>query len=215
MNPLPETKSSLVLSYLELRQAVGTIGILLPFVLMFGKILLDTPDILGSISSYYYSVMGDVFVGSLCAIGVFLGSYRGHGREDSIAGNLACIFALGVAFFPTTPDSGATAHQTLIAGVHAFFAACFFLTLAFFALVLFRRTDPNKQPTPRKKLRNAIYSVCGYMILLSIALIAAVTIFGKHSSIQQFSPVFVFESFAIVAFGISWFVKGEAIFKDE
>ena len=61
--------NSLVISYLSLRKAIGVIGITLPFVLVFGKILLQGPGLLGSMSSYYHSIMGDVFVGSFCAIG--------------------------------------------------------------------------------------------------------------------------------------------------
>src|SRR5712671_5197551 len=93
--------NSLVISYLALRKAVGIIGIALPFVLAFGKILLDGPGIQSSVSAYYYTGMRDVFVGSLCAIAVFLMSYRGYERKDDIAGDLACVFALGVALLPT------------------------------------------------------------------------------------------------------------------
>lgn len=42
-----------------------------------------------------YTGMRDVFVGALCAIAVFLRSYRGYDRRDHIAGNLACVFAAG------------------------------------------------------------------------------------------------------------------------
>ena len=104
----------LVLSYLDLRKAVGIIGFALPFVLAFGKILLQGSGIQSSISGYYYTDMRNVFVGSLCAIGVFLMSTRGYDRKDEIAGILACVFAVGVALFPTTPDIGATSRDKLI-----------------------------------------------------------------------------------------------------
>ena len=103
MNSTNSTDISLVLSYLGLRKAIGIIGISLPFVLAIGKIIFDDPGIQPSISDYYYTIMGDVFVGSLCAMGVFLLSYRGYDKQDNIAGNLACVFAIGVALFPTTP----------------------------------------------------------------------------------------------------------------
>ena len=59
-----------VLSYLDLRRWVGTIGIALPFVLIFGKLIFEGGGLLPSISAYYYSVMRDVFVGSLAAVAV-------------------------------------------------------------------------------------------------------------------------------------------------
>src|SRR4030088_235470 len=93
-------KDALVISYLGLRKAVGIIGIALPFVLAFGKILLEGPGILNSVSAYYHTGMRDVFVGSLCAIAIFLMSYHGYERKDDIAGDVACIFALGVALLP-------------------------------------------------------------------------------------------------------------------
>jgi asparagine N-glycosylation enzyme membrane subunit Stt3 len=214
--PPPQTPSnSLVLSYLDLRKAIGIIGIALPFVLALGKIILESPGIQSSISSYYYTVMRDVFVGSLCAIAVFLMSYRGYERKDDIAGRLACLFALGTALFPTAPDANATGRDTIIGTAHLLFAAFFFLTLAFFALVLFRKTNPDKPPTRRKKQRNMVYTVCGYAIIACIALIVLVKFLPDGSPVQKFAPVFWLEAAAIVAFGVSWFVKGEAILKDD
>lgn len=215
MNPQAGTNDSLVISYLGLRKAIGIIGTALPFVLAFGKVLLDSPGIQSSISAYYYTVMRDVFVGSLCAIAVFLMSYRGYERKDDIAGDLACAFALGVALFPTTPEAGATSHERIIGALHLFFAACFLLTLAFFSLVLFRKTHADKPPTPRKVQRNRIYTVCGYAILVCVALIALVMLVFNDSPIKRVDPVFWLEAAAIVAFGVSWLTKGEAILRDE
>ena len=207
------SEQSLVLSYLDLRKSVGAIGMALPFVLALGRMLLEAPGILASMSAYYYSVMGDVFVGSLCAIGVFLWSYR-YGRIDAIAGHLACIFALGVAFFPTTPAVGATPHDVVIGIVHGISALGFFITLAFFALVLFRKTNPTQIPTPKKLQRNIVYTVCGYTILACVALDVALNFLPSGSAIFQFAPTFWLESIAVIAFGISWMVKGETILKD-
>ena len=40
-------------------------------------------------------------------------------------------------------------------------------------------------------------------------------LFSPNPSLLKLNPVFWLESLAIVAFGVSWFVKGEAILKDE
>ncbi len=131
MNNQSSPQWSLVLSYLGLRKAVGIIGFALPFVLAFGKILLQGPGIQSSISGYYYTDMRNIFVGSLCAIGVFLMSTKGYDRRDEVAGILACVFAIGVALFPTTPDVGATPQDKYIGTLHLSFAALLFLTLGY------------------------------------------------------------------------------------
>jgi uncharacterized membrane protein len=52
---------------------------------------------------------------------------------------------------------------------------------------------------------------------LCILLIFIYTVFlGKVAShLQALNPVFWLESIAVVAFGVSWLVKGEAILKDK
>ncbi len=215
MNQQSGPQGFLVLSYLDLRKAVGIIGFALPFVLVFGKILLQGPGIQSSISSYYYTDMRNIFVGSLCAIGVFLMSTRGYDRRDEIAGILCCVFAVGVALFPTTPDTCATSQEKLIGKLHLSFAALLFLTLAYFSLALFTKTASDSTPTPRKLQRNTVYRVCGYIILASILLTVIVSLPTVKSLVERLSPVFWLESSAVVAFGVSWLVKGETILKDQ
>lgn len=213
MPDTPDTQRSLVLSYLGLRKCVGIIGITLPFVLVLGKLIFEGPGLLDSISAYYYSVMRDVFVGSLYAIAVFLFSYR-YALEDDIAGDIAGVCAIGVALFPTPPQMGATAHQIQIGWVHTVFTGGLFLLLAFFALVLFRRTDAHRQPTPQKRQRNLVYLVCGIVIVACLVLLVLIRFLPANPSLQQLDPGFWLETLGIIAFGIAWFVKGETILKD-
>jgi len=160
MSPVTASaQDTLVHSYLFLRRAIGLIGIALPVVLIVGKLLVDG-DLLDSISGYYYSDLRDVYVGSMCAIGVFLLSYRGYGPTDDIIGNIAAFAAIGVALFPTTPDDHPTRTDQIIGGLHITFAAVFFLMLAFFCLVLFPKTD-KAHPTQRKIQRNRAYLAYG------------------------------------------------------
>ncbi len=209
-----EPKSALLLiSYLELRKAVGTVGIALPIVLVAGKLIFEGPGIQNSISSYYHTVMRDVFVGSLWAMAVFLLSYQGYDRRDARAGDLGALFAIGVALFPTAPRTGATSTEEILAVVHYVFAAALFLTLAYFCLALFRQGNPD--PTPQKILRNRVYTISGYTILACIAGIAGVFLFLPDSMLDKLDPVFWLEAIAIWAFGWSWFTKGEGILKDQ
>ena len=217
MNSPSSGNDSLVLSYLSLRKAVGCLGIALPIVLAIGGILIEGTWLQESISYYYYTVMRNFFVGTLCSIAVFMLSYHGYERSDDIAGDLACVFALGVAFFPTTPHGTATGMQQLVGGIHLASAAAFFLTLSYFSLCLFTKTDPTKQATLRKTQRNKVYKACGYIMLGALGLILLHGVLPAHltASLDKLDPIFWLESVAIIAFGISWLTKGEAILKDQ
>lgn len=226
-----ELEEPLVLGYLTLRKAAGWIGLTLPFILMIGGFVFEaiahkSLHIESSISSYYYTGMGNVFVGLLCAIGVFHLATEGYDLVDRIAGRLACAFALGVAWFPTTPDSncpGIPTHtQSNIGNLHYTFAALLFLTLAFFCIFQFTQTTDIRTRTPQKKERNFFYYICGGTILGCIAVIGTVKIFamreilsGLLDWLNTWKWNFWFESLALFAFGAAFLIKGEFILKDE
>jgi hypothetical protein len=209
----PDPDTPLVISYLGLRKAVGFIGLLLPIVLALGKILLEGSGLQCSISAYYHTDMRNVFVGSLCAIGVFIGSYRGYDIRDEIAGRIASVFAIGVALFPTNRCDAAASP---ISKLHWTFAAILFLTLAYFCLALFTKTAPDRPPTRQKLQRNALYRACGYAIVASILIIGIDKFVPSVNTwLAPISPVFWLESIAVIAFGLAWLTKGEAILKDQ
>jgi len=197
-------------SYLALRKAVGWIGISLPFVLMLGVLIIFKGELIQhSISHYYYTGMGRVFVGALCAVGLFMFFYSGFNKWDDWAGNIAGFFAICVAWFPTTEFGPSTA----IGIFHFVSAALFFLTLAAFSIFLFTKTKKGETPTPQKLKRNKIYRICGYvMIACLIAIVVYVNfIEGENGS----SFVFWAETLALIAFGVSWLTKGEALYADK
>lgn len=205
------TVNTLVRSFLFLRRAIGVLGLALPFVVIVGKELLQGGGLQGSLSGYYYTDLRNVFVGTMCAIGVFLVSYRGYGRIDDIAGNVAAVAAIGVALFPTSPASP-TGAERAIGVAHLVFAAIFFLTLAFFCFFLFTRSD-DPSPTSRKAARNVVYRVCGGVMLAALALIVVDGLFFDAAT-ASLHPTVWLESLAVIAFGVSWLVKGEALLAD-
>jgi hypothetical protein len=226
MNAGSPSKDPAALSYLGMRKAVGILALALPPALIGGAILLAPlgptgtwphPLFQGSISDYYYTPMGNFLVGSLCAIAMFLMSCRGYDWQDELAGYLACAFALGVAFCPTTPpgNPNPTALQNALGNAHEICAAAMFLVLAFFCLVLFRRTGKNGRPTPRKLLRNRVYAICGWTIVGCMVTMVSLHIPAFASLVEHINMLLIFESIALEAFGIAWLTKGEAILKDE
>jgi hypothetical protein len=204
-------EDTLVHSYLYLRRAIGVIGTALPAVLIIGKLIVDGGGLQDSISAYFWSDMRGVFVGSMCAVGAFLLSYRGYDVVDDIAGNLAGVAAIGVGLFPTAPDHPSSTAQ-VIGVLHLVFAAIFFLTIAFFAIVLFRRTS-EMGPTERKLQRNRLYLTCGIVIIACLLAIAAVHQFFD-AALAPVHPELWLESIAVMSFGVAWLTKGEAILGD-
>jgi hypothetical protein len=213
--------SPLLISYMTLRKTIGVLGTTLPFIVSLGGLIIFQTKLQGSISSYYYTGMRDVFVGTLWAIGIFLFAYKGYDRIDNMTGNLACIFAIGITLFPTTPEGPdiiVTNNARIIGYVHMGFAALFFGTLSYFSLVLFTKTQKNSASpmTARKQQRNAVYVVCGYIMLVCIVLMAIYSFLPSQSVafLSSAHPIYWLEALAIVAFGVSWLIKGETILKD-
>jgi hypothetical protein len=204
-------KNDQIISYYALRILIGATGILLPLLLVIGNfIAYNNLNIEFSVSDYYdNSTAGDILVGVLFVLGFFLMTYKGYDKTDSRVANLGCVFALGVALFPTTSSN----HFVHI--MHFVFALLLFTVFIVFSIYLFRKTDPNAVKTKQKDKRNKVYLACGIIMILCIAGIAlGMLVFEKAS--EAYHLVFWFESVALIAFGFSWVVKAEFLFmKDE
>jgi hypothetical protein len=233
--------AELSISYLNLRRIVGFIGLLLPFVLRLGIIAFNQ-KVPYSISSYYYSPMRNILVASLCVLGIFLIAYQGYDSVDSWITNVAGAAVIGVAFFPTASPSFSPAW---VGRVHPYLAAVAMVSLALMALqfthtwpagggagagtagniwaedfrpmglaLIFRYEDPAGTRTSKKKVRDRLYSSCAWLILAGVALAFAQN-FWPASAQGRTQWLFWFEALAIVAFGVSWLVKGGTILKDD
>lgn len=228
---MPEAfRDDLVHSHTRVRLALGILGLLLPLILIIGGLFDQLrPDDIGktgiepTISDFYHTTYRDVFVGSLCAIGVFLVSYRGHRRAkgeiigDDWLATLAGTAAFVVAFFPNGAGSdrasmmqlhfGAAAAETL----HYLAAFVFFSSLAGFCLFKFAKT--------RSTWRRKIYQACGATIIAMLILTMIAVYFRKmtdgaaHAIVESNNLIFWFEAIGIWAFALSWLVKSKADMK--
>jgi hypothetical protein len=202
----------LILSYLGMRQVAGWVGVILPFAVALGNWPV-TGRLEGSISAYYFTRMVAWFAGSLWVIGFFMASCRGYDKWDELSGRLSGLFALGVALLPMNIagiDHGWVKYRGWL---HWTCAALLFLVLALTSLLLFTKSNaPNR--SPKKLRRNSCYKVCGWSILICIALIGAYNLLDKidhalYSQIGSYEPVFWLEAIAVISFGIAWLIKGE------
>ena len=201
-------KEPVVPSHLVLRRAVGIVALGLPFALAVPWWILRK-SVESSISGYYYTDMRNIFIGSLCAIAVFMLCCRSYDRNDKAARTFSALCALGVAYFPIEPDSRTTLHQHQIGIAHYIFATLLFSTFVYFCLVSFKMTAANKNAARKQLQRNRVYTGCGYLIVASIFLICILKLFKVEQLIWGLDPTFCFESTALIAFGIAWLVKGE------
>ena len=233
--PVAESQNDLVLSFLAIRRMLGFLGLFLPLSLLATAIFTDEP-MHPSISEFYHGQARELFVGTLCAIGVFLWSYVGYppsviGEKptDKQVSRIAAVAVISVALFPTgdnlaPPGSvmqDCSVFQCLVGearsrAIHYISAGIFFSSLAVFCLVLFRR-DGGQGQDASKRARNRIYTTCGWTI---VACVVALGVYGLvyylqddagQSRLDSTRLVFILETIGVFAFAISWLVKGETL----
>jgi hypothetical protein len=213
MNPELRKPPQDAVTVRHLRLGIGSVGIALPVVLVVGHLVVARRlTLLDSLSGYYHTEMRDVFVGSLCAVGVFLVAYRYRWPDDAL-GTVAGILAVAVALFPTTvgAPAGTTSHSDRLVGlVHQVAAAALFVLLAAFCLFLFTRPDRVGSPPRPSAVR--FYRVCGLLILAAIALALASTQLPADVR-HTLKPVLWCETVAVFAFGAAWVAKSDALFR--
>lgn len=213
-----QTNNEYVLSFYRVRQALGILGLVFPFLLLFGGLLQDA-KVHPSISDYYHTTLRDIFVGTLFAIGIFLVSYKGHKREpgeplsDNLAATLAGVGAFGLAIFPNrfAPETQNIFQYYLeskASFLHFTSAILFLGAMAYFCLGKFARTN--------NRSRRLIYRWCGWAIImfgLGATVASILRVAGPDAwrgFIEGSGLIFWFEAFGIWAFGLSWLVKGKA-----
>jgi len=195
------------------RRFLGNMGILLPILDWIGAVVFSgwSWNVL-SISATHYAGSYLVFEGLMCVTGVFLIFYEGYDIRDKWFSRIAGIGGLILAFFPCAIEGGTIKNYFMLPAnvtniIHLIGAGVFFSSL--FVIIFFQFTKTGGNITPQKIKRNRIYRICG-VIMLS-AIIAG---FGSSTLFGLQGILYLGESIALEAFGISWRVKGEAMMKD-
>ena len=217
---LKKKYDNLFVSYHALRVLIGILGILLPFACLFGGSIFQNTPVLDSISAYYHSNMRDVLTGIVIGFSLFLITYKGYEFRDSLIATVSGIAGLGIAIFPcassAVPSSAVGIFQLtppLASYLHYGSSVLFFILLAINSLFLFTLGDEENW-TKSKSRRNIIYRICGIVIFASLITLFILT---KTLGDELMATVwtFIFETVMLLAFGVSWLVKGEAIFGDK
>ena len=179
---------------------MGWLAILLPVLTTVGYWVFGAQrgGFLGSISESYYTLMRDVFVGTLCIEAFFLYAYRGYNAfEDRFFNGLAflsvviALFSMNskpvvaggvdappschysITMDPTClivlNDRVLMSHHEAFGWIHIIAAAILFASLGYVSICLFTKTDCT-EPGPEKRRRNTIYRASGIAIWSALAL---------------------------------------------
>lgn len=228
---LKKEKNKLVLSYLTLRNIIGFSGLLLPLILAIAP---SRPSnyyfgFEESISDYYYTDRGDILVVVLCLMGAFLMTYKGYHWTEHLLTFCAGICGIGVAFMPTKEEclqcalsvhtnNGGVFNSMVGSKWHFIFAATFLFCLAIMSLVFFTRSKPDDDhkllngQLNQKGKRNIVFKICGWVMIASLVILGVYFIIEPE--LGKFPIVFIFETIAVVAFGVSWITKGQTLWPD-
>ena len=207
----------MIVSYLTLRRWIGILAIAFPLLI----ILVDFAPMQTSISAYYWTHSGDIFVSILVMMGLFLLSYHGYDKRDDWITGIAGGAMIIVAFFPCEHGEHFISHPYiawyLTIGVtkifHYIFAVITFGLMGVMSMFQFTQTKSNM--TTNKKKRNRVYRICGWVIFGALAAAAIVQIIpGLRKATDVVRLWYWLEALMIWAFGISWLVKGEALWAD-
>jgi hypothetical protein len=169
-----------------------------------------------SISAYYWAAPEgtvlsprDVFVGCLCAIAACLWLYKGFSSVENAALNLAGMFAVGVAVFPTAKDPAAGGTFS----IHGTSAVLLFLCLVF--VVWFCAGDTLKALRKLDAAAARVYRDA-YRVLGLVMLVSPITAFFLNWLIGgRKSYIFFVETLGIEAFAAYWFFKGRELAKTQ
>jgi hypothetical protein len=201
--------------YLRIRNLVGILGIILPFLALFSAGIAEhTTETCRqqwwwSISATYY--LSPALVGVLVPACIVLISYIGYDWTDNLITTLAGLFGLGIVLFPCAvkwiePGTTVGFFQLPMEASHIIHTVCaclFFLCIALNSLLQF--TKHGAVMTEQKVLRNRIYRVCGFGMLGLMVLFALTKLLGAPGW-----TVMVIEIFLLFLYGFAWLVKGEA-----
>lgn len=196
------------LSHMQLRRFIGLIGLGTPFVLLLGVIIGYPPDgrIWGSsLSAHYWApYLGSVFVGALCATGVFLLFYKGYPRNqdehyfgkgrfaladfmarhvsDAHMARAAGVGALVTALLPVCGPDGpcsAGSFARVAQLLHLGGAALFLVSLSWIAFFHFTRTRESPEhwdeaSAMAKHIERMVHATLGVIMFLCLASIVVV-----------------------------------------
>lgn len=181
-----------------------------------------------SISAYYWTRAGIIFTSFLFMIGVFLMSYKGHDRKDNWMSTVAGAAFMLVALFPCEVGTNAVTQSYLVPWIgpkanniiHYVMAGVGFSMMGVMSMFQFTKSTFDRfnllgMPHMKAK-RNRVYRICGYIIFGVLAVALPLQLIPRGREVTDVIRLwFWLEAIMVWAFGVSWIVKGETLWRDK
>ena len=200
----------------KLRVIIGWLAMVLPWLSVFFTVVVSKNIWPQSISMSYYEFQTamPVLMIVLGSASILLFTYEGYEKIDNIINTIAAVFGFLILLFPCFNENygicGSFQLNSKVSHViHMIAAVSFFGLLSFNSLFLFTRS--NGELTPKKKIRNLIYRICGIGMIASFVLLIPFELCNVRIG------VWIVEAIALCFFGISWLTKSQYykwLFKD-
>jgi hypothetical protein len=190
---------------------IGIVCLLLPITFIISTYL-DCGQVLGSISAYYHTLLRDLFVGLLFAMGALMMAYKGYHAIDQVVSTLAGVAAFLVAVFPVEVKDAEKSIACMSQDdflfcndvIHYAAAMVVFVSMTFMTLILF--------PLGRDSWRNIVYHTSGLLMLLCLCALLLITLNMEAewvAYIEGFQAFFWLESIVLFCFAVSWLTKSK------
>lgn len=216
--------------------SVGTLALLLPYVLAIGAIVWGH-GLPGDLSGFYFTSLRALLQCGMTAIGVLVITYGGYESVDRLWSVMTGVCAIGFALLPPpnpslSGSSDYYASNVSIATVGHLLSECLMLWAAAFLVAGFVKTGPRppglsgwrrvtyllgfipRSASQAPRAARAVYRTFG-LVLVACALLVEVTTLAGWNNTVRWHLVYILECIALTSFGIAWLVKAWEGFRSQ
>jgi len=195
-------------SFLIQRRGMAILASLFPVFFLVSSFVLQRTKFQTSMSAYYWtlSLERNVFVGTLCAVGVFLLLYKGYTLLEDRLLDVAGVCAVGVALCPMSELGDCNGH---VLSLHGAFASVFFGCIFASCLMMSKRSlDDVADAELRTRFHKAYRLIHTIMIgSVAVAVLSRLLPAALQHSLCEAHALFWFEAVGVWCFGAYWYIK--------
>ena len=189
------------------RNVLGALGMLLPFISMFGGLFVRNKP-----ASWWYSISVTYYITPALAIilgacAIFLLCYRSYNTIDTVINVISGILAMGVVLFPCDNPYGydhVGFFQLPVFVSNIIHSCCAMLLFGFLAYNIGWLFTKGKN-----EVNNRIYRFCARAMICVMSVFAIIIVLGAFGVKYPKWIVMIVEAVLLLLFGFAWLVKGK------